>query len=78
MTVTDTVITTKTFCSQTDYYTDQNFRDSIRAFQLRYNTDTSIVDIKDSIYKQYDRIMNVKCGGTAQYTNQGYGCGCAK
>jgi hypothetical protein len=78
MTVTNTIITTKTFCASNDYYTDQTLRDSILAFQKRYNTDTSIVDVKDSIYKQYKRIENVRCGSTAQYINQGYGCSCAK
>lgn len=78
MTLTNTVITTKMFCSQTDYYTDQALQDSVLTFKARYNTDTSKVDVKDSIYQQYDRMQNVKCGGTDKYISQGYGCSCAK
>ena len=78
MTLINTVITTRTFCSQSDYYTDQALRDSVLAFQRRHNTDSSRVEVKDSIYQQYERIENVKCGGTDQYLSQGYGCSCAK
>jgi hypothetical protein len=78
ITITDTVIATKTYCSTNDYYTDQSLQDSILAFKKQYNTDKSTVYVKDSIYKQYETIEHVKCGGTYQYTNQGYGCSCAK
>ena len=77
MTVTTTVITTKTFCSQTDYYADKAFNDSILAFKLRYNTDSTVVDVRDSIYK-YETVKNIKCGETATYINSGYDCNCAK
>lgn len=77
MRVTATVIMTKTFCSQNDYHTDKALQDSITAFKLRYNTDTSLVELTDSIYK-YETVQNIKCGATGKYINNGYGCSCAK
>ena len=70
----NTVIVTKTFCSQGNYYTDSTLRDSVNAFQNRYTTDSTLVNVKDSIYKQFDQVR-VR-GGMKRYTDSGYSCGC--
>jgi len=72
--LTNIIITQKTFCSQKDYYSDVVLRDSIRAFIDHYTTDSSYVDVKDSIYKQYDRVQVKR--NMQRYTDSGYMCAC--
>ncbi len=72
----DTVITRKILCSQSSYYSDWVLLDSIRAFQNRYTTDSSYVEVKDSIYKHYDPVSVKR--NVNQYSDSGYNCTCPK
>jgi hypothetical protein len=68
------VILTKTFCSQTDYYTDSILQDSVVSFRIRYQSSSTRIDEKDSIYK-YETVKNVKCPeGVREFEQKGYGC----
>ncbi len=72
-----TVIMTKTFCSQTDYYHDLILRDSVNAFYSRYDSTRTRTDERDSIYK-YESVREIKCKDTEPFEKQGFGCYCAK
>ena len=66
-----------TFCSQTDYHQDDAFRDSVDAFQKRYTTDSTILEFKDSIYKNYTP-LSVREKNLNRYIDSGYFCGCPR
>jgi hypothetical protein len=70
------VISTKVICSQTDYRTDYILHDSVKAFQKRYTTDTTYVELKDSIYKYYEPV-SVK-HNVNRYQDSGYYCNCPR
>jgi hypothetical protein len=74
--LTDIVITRVVLCSQTDYHFDYKLQDSVRAFINRYTTDSSYVDVKDSIYKHYEPVW-VR-GNMRRYTDDGYDCECPR
>lgn len=69
------VIATKTFCSKIDYNADYAFRDSVRAFDKQYTTDSTIVEQKDSIYKHYEPV-DVRHNHIGRYRDSGYFCNC--
>ncbi len=71
------IIMTKTYCSQTDYDTDVILRDSVKAFYTRYNSVTTRIDERDSIYK-YETVRDLKIKETEQFESKGYGCACSK
>ena len=76
LTSNDSLIFRK-YCSQTNYYTDKIVKDSINAFFSKYQSISTIIINKDSIYK-YENVSNVKCDERVNYENKGYGCSCAK
>ncbi len=73
------VIITKMYCSQTitNFATDKAIQDSVSKFKAKYQTDSTTVFVRDSIYKneKYDKL---KCKETSGYENNGFGCDCAK
>jgi hypothetical protein len=72
----DIVVTTRTFCSAIDLHSDWKLQDSINAFRTLYTTDSTYVNVKDSIYKHYEPVY-VK-GNLNRYTDSGYFCGCPR
>lgn len=70
------VILTKTFCSQVDYHVDRALIDSVDAFQKRYTSDSTYVDTRDSIYKQYGPVSVKR--NVNRYTDSGYWCNCPR
>lgn len=73
---TNVVVLTQTFCSQVDFHTDLALIDSVAAFQKRYTTDSTFVDIKDSIFKHYEPVSVKR--DVNRYTNNGYWCNCPR
>jgi hypothetical protein len=72
----NSIVQTKTFCSQTNYYSDIPLHDSVESYRNRYSTDSTYVEERDSIYKTYPTVSlkhNLK-----QYTDSGYSCNCPR
>ena len=75
----NTVVMTKIYCSQTNYHTDSTLRDSVNVFVSKYTTDSTMVNIKDSIYKSFDQIRvkgGMKQGSMKRFSDSGYSCNC--
>lgn len=74
---TNIVVSTKTFCPSIDYHRSYaDLQDSINAFEILYNTDSTYVEVKDSIYKHYDDVRTRH--NLSRYTDSGYICNCPK
>lgn len=72
------VLATKMFCPSTDYYSNIALYDSVAVFRAQYQTGSTTVEERDSIYK-YETVRNIKCPqGTDEFERNGYGCECAK
>jgi hypothetical protein len=71
------IISTKTYFSKTNYYTDALLKDSVDNFITLYTTDSTSVSGADSIY-HYETIKNISCKDIPNYQQNGYGCDCAK
>lgn len=67
------------FCSQsqTNFKTDEVLQDSLGKFYVSYQTDSTTVTWRDSIYK-YERVEKLKCKETDSFENNGFRCWCAK
>jgi hypothetical protein len=72
------VLATKMFCPQTDYYSNLALHDSVATFRAQYQTALVTVEERDSVYK-YETVHKIKCPhGTDEFERNGYGCECAK
>ncbi|MEI6488414.1 MAG: hypothetical protein WCP52_05600 [Bacteroidota bacterium] len=73
------VIITKMYCSQTitNFAADKAIQDSVSKFTAKYQTDSTTVFVRDSVYKN-ERYDKLKCKETSGYENNGFSCDCAK
>lgn len=72
----DTILV-KIFCSQASFLHDEILDDSVQAFYNQFQTDSTRVYSRDSIYK-YDRVGDLTYNKSKSYSNAGYYCECAK
>ena len=73
----DSIISTKIFCSQTNFATDSVLEDSVEIFYSQYQTDSTTVTYKDSIYLYQPR-AKVDCDESDDLTKEGFNCNCFK
>jgi hypothetical protein len=73
----DSLLALKTYCAQTNYYTDKVLQDSVKAFTDRYNQQgaATIIEV-DSIYSH--EYVRTKGGKQAPYIADGYDCLCPR
>ena len=70
------IIQTKTICTENNILA-MDFQDSVTVYTNHYQSDSTTVVTKDSIFKD-DVVKKLSCSQADPYTSKGYYCGCAK
>ena len=76
LTSNDSLITRK-FCSKANYYTDTIVPDSTRNFLARYQSTSTVIVNKDSLYNT-DIRPHVPSADVEDFVKNGYLCPCSK
>lgn len=71
------ILLTKSYCSEINFLIETALSDSVTAFAKRYETDTTLVTVRDSVFSK-ESVTRLKCNETDAYTRKNYFCNCAK
>jgi hypothetical protein len=74
---TGDTIELRTYCSQTNFASDEILQDSVQAFYNRHQATGIVVNTRDSIYR-IDEHDDLNCNEANRLRERGYECACAK